>query len=285
MQNKLFSVNKTLKIEGELIDLTTPRVMGILNVTPDSFFDGGRYQQNDAILKQAEKMITEGADFIDVGGYSSRPGAADISAEEETNRVVPVIALLKKEFPSIILSIDTFRASVARHAIEAGASIINDISGGQQDDAMFTTVADLQVPYILMHMRGTPQTMTQQTQYTHLVKEVADYFTQRVIQLQTLGAKDIIIDPGFGFAKNVEQNFTLLTNLDHLKILSKPILVGLSRKSMIWKTLETTPDFAQNGTTVLNTIALMKGASILRVHDVKEAKEAIRLVGKLARQT
>jgi len=285
VQNKLFSVNKTLKIEGELIDLTTPRVMGILNVTPDSFYDGGRHQQNDAILKQVEKMISEGADFIDVGGYSSRPGATDISAEEEANRVVPAITLIKKEFPSIILSIDTFRASVARHAIEAGASIINDVSGGQQDETMFAAVADLQVPYILMHMKGTPQTMTQQTQYTHLVKEVADYFTQRIIQLEALGVKDIIIDPGFGFAKNVEQNFTLLTNLDHLKILSKPVLVGLSRKSMIWKTLETTPDFAQNGTTVLNTIALMKGASILRVHDVKEAKEAIRLVGKLARQT
>lgn len=283
MQNKLFSVNKTLKVNGTLVDLTTPRVMGILNVTPDSFFDGGRYLQNEAILEQAGKMVAEGADFIDVGGYSSRPGATDISAGEETNRVVPAIQLIKKEFPSVIISVDTFRAGVARKAVEAGASMINDISGGQ-DDAMFATVAALQVPYILMHMKGTPRTMTQQTQYTNLLKEITDYSLQRIGQLHALHVKDILVDPGFGFAKNTEQNFTLLNQLNHLHILSKPLLVGLSRKSMIWKTLETTPDFAQNGTTVLNTIALMKGASILRVHDVKEAKEAIRLVGKLAPQ-
>lgn len=229
-------------------------------------------------MKQAENMLAQGADFMDVGGYSSRPGATDISIEEELSRVIPVIRNLKKEFPSAIISVDTFRSRVAQAAVGEGAELVNDISGGQLDLTMVETVASLGVPYIIMHMRGTPQTMSQLTDYDSLIKEELDYFHQKVAQLKSAGVTDIIIDPGFGFAKTVEQNFELLNQLDGLTVLEKPILVGLSRKSMIWRTLKTTPDAALNGTTVLHTLALLKGASILRVHDVREAKEVIALV-------
>jgi dihydropteroate synthase len=281
VQSKLFSSNKTLNVQGKLIDLSTPKVMGILNVTPDSFYEDSRVTEPLAILKQVEKMITEGADFIDVGGYSSRPNAADVSEEEELHRILPVIQSICKEFPNTIISIDTFRSEVAKQAVMNGASMINDISAGELDAKMMDAVAALQVPYIAMHMRGTPQTMTQLTTYENLIKDITDCFHKKIHQLHHLGVKDIIIDPGFGFAKTVDQNFELLSHLDYLQILGKPMLVGLSRKSMIWRTLNTTPDHALNGTTALHTIALLKGASILRVHDVKEAVETIKLVQKL----
>jgi dihydropteroate synthase len=282
VQSKLFSTNKTLNVQGKLIDLSVPKVMGIVNVTPDSFYEGSRFADPLAILKQVEKMATEGADFIDVGGYSSRPGATDISEEEELQRVLPVVQSIRKKFPDLIVSIDTFRAEVAKQAVMMGAGMINDISAGELDSKMFETVAALNVPYIAMHMRGTPQTMTQHSTYENLVKDVTDYFHKKMDQLLRLKVKDIIIDPGFGFAKTVNHNFELLNHLDYLQILGKPILVGLSRKSMIWRTLNTTPEQALNGTTALHTIALLKGASILRVHDVKEAVEAVRLVGALS---
>ncbi len=277
MQSKIFSVNKTLNAGGRLIDLSRPKVMGILNVTPDSFYDGKKFNDEKAILTQVEVMLKEGADFIDVGGYSTRPSAEEVSVEEELRRVLPAIGAIAKNFPAAIISIDTFRAHVAQASVEAGAVMINDVSGGELDEKMFSTVASLGVPYVLMHMRGTPQTMTQQTDYDNLIKEIIDYFHTKIFQLHAKGVKDIIIDPGFGFAKTVEQNFEVLSKLDQFQILNKPILVGLSRKSMIWKTLKVGAEEALNGTTTLNTIALMKSASILRVHDVREAKEAIDL--------
>lgn len=281
MQSKVFSTNKTLNVRGKLWDLSTPKVMGILNVTPDSFYDGGRYLEEKSILEQVEKMLGEGADLIDVGGYSTRPGAREISEDEELKRVIDAIRIILAAFPDAVLSADTFHASVARSAVDAGASMINDISGGELDEKMFETMAALHVPYILMHLRGTPQTMTRHTQYDNLVKDVTDYFHPKLDRLHRLGVKDILIDPGFGFAKTVEQNFELLNHLDYLQILGKPLLVGLSRKSMIWRTLETDPEGALNGSTALHTLALLKGANMLRVHDVREAVECIRLVGKL----
>lgn len=279
-QNTAFSTNKTLNIRGQILDLATPRVMGILNITPDSFYDGSRATTDIEILKLAEKMLTEGANILDVGGYSSRPGADDISADEEMTRAVHAVKLLAREFPTSILSIDTFRAEVARQAVSEGASIINDISAGELDKEMFQVVSTLQVPYIAMHMRGTPQTMKSHTDYEDLLKDVTDYFHKKVFMLEQMGVTDVVIDPGFGFAKTIEQNFTLLNQLRYLKILSRPILVGLSRKSMIWKTLEQKPDEALNGTTALHMSALLKGANILRVHDVKEAVETIQLYSK-----
>ena len=255
--------------------------MGILNITPDSFYEDSRAQIVNEILKKAEKMLSEGATFIDIGGYSSRPGASDISAEEEWSRVQPAIASIRKEFPQAIISIDTFRSGIARNAVNEGSDIVNDISAGQLDGEMFNTVAALNVPYIAMHMRGNPQTMSTLTDYENLTKEIIDYFHGIIHKLHTLKVKDIIIDPGFGFAKTVTQNFELLNNLQQLHILGKPMLVGLSRKSMIWRTLKTTPEQSLNGTTALNTIALLKGASILRVHDVKEAREVIELMNEL----
>ena len=281
MQSKVFSSNKTLNLRGGLLDLSTPRVMGVLNVTPDSFYDGGRFTDEASILKQVEKMQREGADLIDVGGYSTRPGAKEISEEAELNRVVDAIRIIMKAFPEAVLSVDTFHSAVARAATGEGATMINDISGGELDKKMFETVAALRVPFVLMHMRGTPQTMSQLTQYDNLLKDMTDYFHQKINRLHELGVTDIIIDPGFGFAKTVEQNFELLKNLNYLHILGKPILAGLSRKSTIWRTLETSPEGSLNGTTVLNTVALLNGANLLRVHDVKEAVECIRLIGHL----
>jgi dihydropteroate synthase len=281
MQSKIFSTNKTLNVGGRLVDLTVPKVMGILNVTPDSFYDGKKFLTPSERLNQVEKMVKEGADFIDVGGYSSRPGAENISVEEEMNRVSPAVDQIVKNFPNTIVSIDTFRSQVARTAIEAGALIINDISGGDLDENMLSTVASLNVAYVMMHMKGSPQTMTHLASYENLLLEITTSLQIKVEKLRLLGHKDVVIDPGFGFAKNVEQNFKLLQELDHLQVLGKPMLVGLSRKSMIWKTLKTNPENALNGTTALNTVALLKGASILRVHDVKEAKEVISLITQL----
>jgi dihydropteroate synthase len=280
MSNELFPTNKTLNCRGELIDLSQPKVMGIINVTPDSFYAGSRQIDLRSILKQAEKMLAEGATFLDVGGYSSRPGAEDVSLEEESQRVLPAIKTIANQFPKAFISVDTFRSSIAKQAVDVGACMVNDISGGELDNQMFSTIAELQVPYVLMHMRGTPQTMTQHTDYEDLIKDIMDYFHPKVYQLRLMGVKDCMVDVGFGFSKTVEQNFTLLNALDYFKMLEKPLLVGLSRKSMIWRTLKTDAEHALNGTTTLHTIALIKGASILRVHDVKEAVETIELVGK-----
>lgn len=263
---------------GRLIDFSSPKVMGIVNVTPDSFFDGGRHNTIDAALRHAEKLLEEGADVLDLGAYSSRPGAANVNPEEEVGRLLPIIDAITTRFPEAILSIDTFRADVARAGVEAGAHIINDISGGTLDEQMFATVAKLQVPYVLMHMRGTPDTMQQLTDYTDLAQEVNLFFGTQIATLRQLGVKDIILDPGFGFAKTLQQNYDLLNRLEELHIHGLPILGAISRKSMIYKKLGITPDEALNGTTVLHTLLLTKGVQILRVHDVKAAKEVIALL-------
>lgn len=277
-----FFERKTLNLRGNLVDLSRPRVMGILNVTPDSFYDGGRYFQEEAVvLRRVERMLEEGATFIDIGGYSSRPGAQSVAEDEEKRRVVVTVATIVRRFPEALLSVDTFRASVAREAVAAGARLINDITGGAGDEAMFATVGELKVPYVLMHMRGTPQTMQTLTQYEDLVVEVIDYFQRKVNALRSYSVTDIVIDPGFGFAKTIDQNYTMLSHLDAFRSLGLPLLVGLSRKSTIYKRLGVSPEEALNGTTVLNTVALMKGAAILRVHDVKEAIEAIQLTSHI----
>jgi dihydropteroate synthase len=251
--------------------------MGILNITPDSFYDGGRFTDNDAILQQVQKMLDEGASIIDVGGMSSRPGAENIPLKEELDRVLPVIELLKKNFGDILISIDTVKAEVARQAIATGASLVNDISAGTMDETMYPTVAELGVPYVLMHMQGRPENMQQKPSYEAIIEEVLDFFIAQIGQLRALGVKDIILDPGFGFGKTMEHNYTLLKKMHVFQMLNLPILAGLSRKSMIYKKLKTTPDLALNGTSVLNLVALQQGARILRVHDVKEAREVIQL--------
>ncbi len=271
----------TINCNGKLIDLDSPKVMGILNITPNSFFDGGKHANEKAILTQVEKMLQEGATFIDIGGYSSKPNAEFVSEEEELNRLIPVIQNVVKEFPEIIISVDTFRSNVAKESIENGAAIINDISAGNLDAKMMETVAKLQVPYIMMHMKGTPQTMQSLAQYENIGKEILFYFSQKIAQARSLGINDLILDPGFGFAKTLEQNFEVLKKLELFQMTELPILAGLSRKSMVYKTLETTAEFALNGTTSLNTISLLKGAKILRVHDVKEAVECIQLFNQL----
>ncbi len=270
-----------INCKGNLIDLSQPKVMGILNVTPDSFFDGGINVSDVSILKKVEQMLLEGATFIDIGGYSSKPNAVEVTATEELNRVLPAIELIVKEFPNAILSVDTFRSNVAEKAIEFGAAIINDISAGSLDDQMFEVAAKHNVPYIMMHLKGTPQTMQSLAHYEDIIKEILFYFSERVEKARSFGIHDIVIDPGFGFAKTVEQNFELLNKLELFQLMELPALVGISRKSMIYKTLNTSPEFALNGTTVLNTIALQKKAQILRVHDVKEAMECIQLVKNL----
>lgn len=267
----------TLNCNGRLIDLTQPQVMGILNVTPNSFFDGGKYEGQNAIVRQAEKMLNQGATFIDVGAYSSKPNAEYVSEEEELHRLIPIVKILVNEFPEMLLSVDTFRSSVAEKAIHAGATLINDISAGSLDAQMMTTVAKLQVPYIMMHMKGTPKTMQTLTHYDDIMKEMLLYFAEKIRQARSLGINDVVVDPGFGFAKTTEQNFEVLQKSELFKMLDVPILIGLSRKSMIYKTLNSTAQEALNGTTVLNTLALTKGANILRVHDVKEAVETIAL--------
>lgn len=268
----------TLNCKGNLIDLKNPKIMGVLNITPDSFYDGGSYKDTKAIVQQVEKMLNDGATFIDVGAYSSRPGAVHVSLTEELERIIPIVTLLVKEFPTILLSIDTFRAKVAKQCIESGAALINDISAASLDKNMMQTVADLNVPYIMMHMKGTPQNMQQNTDYTHLINDILYYFSEKINKAHSLGITDIIIDPGFGFSKTLAQNYELMQKLDVFKITEKPVLVGVSRKSMIYKLLKTDAKNALNGTTALNTIALLKDANILRVHDVKEAAECIEIV-------
>ncbi|WP_348667419.1 dihydropteroate synthase [uncultured Polaribacter sp.] len=271
----------TINCKGTLIDLTAPKVMGVLNITPDSFFDGGKYKNEADIIRQVEKMLFEGATFIDVGACSSKPGTAPVSEEEELKRIVPVINLLLKNFPEIIISIDTFRSKVAIETIGSGAAIINDISGGKIDDNMFATVANLQVPYILMHMLGTPQNMQKNPVYKDVTKEIISFFATQIHQLHELKLNDIIIDVGFGFGKTNTHNFEILKNLSLFKSLNAPILTGLSRKSMLYKTLDTSAQEALNATTSANTIALLRGANILRVHDVKEAVEAVKIVAQI----
>ena len=276
-KDTFFHKKVTLNAGGKLIDLSSPKVMGIINLTPDSFFAGSRKQDVSSILKQAEKMLAEGATFLDLGAYSSRPGAADISAQEETGRLLPAVEAIVAEYPEAVLSIDTFRARVAEAAINAGAHIINDISGGELDEAMFATVAKLQVPYILMHMKGTPQNMVQKANYENVFDEVFDYFVKKYHQLKQLGVKDVILDPGFGFAKKAEHSYELMRRLSDFHVLRLPVLVGVSRKRMIYNELGLTAEGALNGTTALNAIALTKGANILRAHDVKEAVETVKI--------
>lgn len=252
--------------------------MGILNLTPDSFYPGSRLSSADEAVRKAEKMLADGADILDIGGYSTRPGATDISLQEEQDRIIPAIEAILQHFPEAVISVDTFRADVAEASVAAGAAIINDIGGGLLDEAMFETVARLQVPYILMHMRGTPQTMTSLAKYNNLVVDVLDELQVQLAKLQQLGAKDVILDPGFGFAKTVEHNFELLRHLDDFRIFGLPVLAGLSRKSMVYKSLDIDQADALTGTIAVNTVALMKGADILRVHDVKEAKQTVILL-------
>ncbi|CAL2103630.1 Dihydropteroate synthase [Tenacibaculum sp. 190130A14a] len=271
----------TINCRGKLIELSTPKVMGILNVTPDSFFDGGKYSNEQAVLSQVEKMLNDGATFIDIGGYSSRPGAKHISESEELTRVIPIITSIVREFPEVLISIDTFRSTVANEAINAGGSIVNDISGGKMDEDMFVTIAKLQVPYIMMHMQGTPQNMQVNPMYKNIVTEVISFFAAQLQQLKELKVNDVIIDVGFGFGKTMEHNFELLSKLSFFKELELPILTGVSRKSMLYKTLDILPKEALNATTVANTVALLNGTNILRVHDVKEAVEAVKIVNRL----
>ena len=271
----------TINCNGKLISLERPKIMGILNITPDSFFDGGKYKDVASVLNQVDKMLNEGATFIDVGAYSSRPGAKEVDEDTELKRITPIVSLIINKFPDVILSIDTFRSNVAKACIENGAAIVNDISAGLHDDNMLSTVAKLNVPYIMMHMRGTPKNMQQQTDYKDILKEVLFYFSERLSAAKALGVKDIIIDPGFGFAKNLEQNFELLKQMEVMSIIEHPLLAGISRKSMIYKTLDVTADQALNGTTALHMACLQKGAKILRVHDVKEAVECTKLYEQL----
>lgn len=268
-----------INVRGNLIDLSVPRVMGIINVTPDSFFSGSRAESEGEIIGKAAKMLEEGADFLDIGGWSSRPGAGEITPEEEMKRVINAVRAVSSEFPGAIISVDTYRSEIAERAIlEYGAAIINDIAAGEADRLMFQTVARLKVPYIMMHMQGKPETMQVNPVYEDITSEIIRWFGERIARLKAMGVSDIIIDPGFGFGKNVRHNFELLNHLRDFSITGLPLLAGVSRKSMIWKTLGITPEEALNGTTVLNTVALLAGADILRVHDVKEAVQAVKLV-------
>jgi dihydropteroate synthase len=271
----------TINIRGKLLDLSIPKVMGILNVTPDSFYEDSRVSKEEDIVNQVQQMVTDGMDIVDVGGYSSRPGAKEVSLDEELSRVEPVVKIISEKFPLLPISIDTFRSKVAEKAVKVGAGIINDISAGEIDNRMFDTVADLQVPYIAMHMKGTPQNMQNNPEYDDVMVEMIKYFSEKINHLYQLNVNDIILDPGFGFGKTLEHNYEILDRFELLQNLDLPTLTGVSRKSMINKLLDTTPDQALNGTTVLNTIALTKGTNILRVHDVKEAKQAILLTQKI----
>lgn len=271
----------TINCKGNLIDVNIPKIMGVLNLTPDSFYDGGKYKNQSEIIAKVAKMLAQGATFIDLGAYSSKPGAQHVSEAEELNRITPIVALLSKEFPEILLSIDTFRSNVAKECIAQGAALINDISAGNLDPNMFDIIANYKVPYIMMHMKGTPQNMQQHTYYENLLSEVLLYFSEKIEAAHNKKIIDIIIDPGFGFSKTTAQNYELMENLSLLKNSDKPLLVGISRKSMIYKVLKTNAENALNGTTVLNTIALLKGANILRVHDVEEAVECVKIIEEL----
>lgn len=275
-------MDKMLNIKGNLVSLDTPVVMGILNVTPDSFYAASRQRGEADIERRIETILSEGGAWIDVGGYSSRPDAEDVSPEEEKRRLEPALRLLRDRYPEVPVSLDTFRAEVARWGVEEyGVALINDISGGELDEAMFRTVAGLRVPYLLMHMRGTPRTMQRHTDYADLMEEVMLYFARKVRELRLLGVNDIILDPGFGFSKTLEQNYRLMSHLEEFAVFELPLLVGVSRKSMIYRLLDATPEESLNGTTVLNTFALLHGADILRVHDVRQAVEAVRIVRQL----
>lgn len=277
VQDTFFLKKKSINCDGKIVNLDEPLVMGILNATPDSFFDGGKHTDEKNIIAFVKQQLADGAAIIDVGGYSSKPEAAEVSEKEELNRVIPVIRLLKQEFKDIVLSIDTFRSQVAQEAVKHGAAIINDIAAGELDNKMFDVVAELNVPYIMMHMQGTPQTMQNNPTYQNVTREVMDYFIEKTAILRQKGVNDIIIDPGFGFGKTIEHNYQLLRELNHFTIFELPMLVGVSRKSMITKALNISSKEALNGTTILNTLALTKGANILRVHDVKEANEVVKL--------
>ncbi|GGF04779.1 Dihydropteroate synthase [Chishuiella changwenlii] len=271
----------TINCNGRLIDLNEPKIMGILNTTPNSFYDGGRHQSIDLILEKVSRYLTDGADIIDIGGYSTKPGAEVVSEQEEIDRTAPIIEKIIKEYPEIIISIDTFRGNVAREAINAGASIINDVSGWELDNEMFNAIVDLNVPYILMHMQGTPQTMQDNPVYKDITLEVNEYFSTKITQLKAAKVNDIILDPGFGFAKTLEQNYELFNKMESLGFGKFPLLVGISRKSMIYNLLSSTAENALNGTSVLNMVALQKGAKILRVHDVKEANDTLKIYNTL----
>jgi len=277
-KDKPFYKKNLLNLNGDLLDISSPKVMGILNITPDSFYSGSRYNDLKTIIEKSKKMLEDGATILDIGGYSSRPGASTISVKEEYDRVIPVIKEIKKEFPFSILSIDTFRAEVAEAAVNEGATIVNDISGGEGDKNMFSVVGKLKVAYILMHMRGTPLNMNQLTEYKNLFKEITLYFQNKIEALKEQNVKDIILDTGIGFAKTIKQNLELLNNLKYFDLLGLPMLVGVSRKATIYKTLNITPDQALNGTTILNSLALTQNINLLRVHDVKEAVETIKLL-------
>jgi dihydropteroate synthase len=278
----MFLKPRYINVGGKLLDLSVPKVMGIINVTPDSFYEGSRFLREEDYLKAAIRMAEDGADILDIGGYSSRPGAENVTPEEEGGRVLKAIRLINRELPDMIISIDTFRADIAKEAVlECGAGIINDISGGEADTRMFNVVELLNVPYIIMHMQGTPGTMQKKPVYDDVVADILRWFGERIARLQSMGVKDLIIDPGIGFGKTISHNFELIRRLGDFSIAGLPILVGVSRKSMIWKTLEINPEESLNGTTVLNTAALLNGADILRVHDVKEALQAVKLVEKL----
>jgi dihydropteroate synthase len=284
MDNKdtYFSSKRTINCSGRLIDLSVPAVMGIINITPDSFYSGSRSQNEDEIVKNTEKHLSEGATFIDVGAYSSKPGAENITEKEEKERLDTALKIIRKKFNDTIISIDTFRSAIAKWAHkEYGINIINDISAGNMDQNMFSTVAELNMPYIMMHMQGTPQNMQKQPEYSNIINDIISFFSVKVRQLKVLGVNDIIIDPGFGFGKTTDHNYHLINKLDAFCVFGLPLLAGVSRKSMVYKFLGNTPEEALNGTTVLNTIAILKGASILRVHDVKEAVEAVKIVQKM----
>lgn len=280
-KDTFFSNKYNMNCEGKLIDLSTPKIMGVLNVTPDSFFDGGQNNSISTALKQVEKMMNEGATFIDVGGYSSRPNASDVSIEDEIRRTSPIIESIKQQFPSALISIDTFRSEVATEAINSGACIVNDISAGKLDDKMFEFIAEVKKPYIVMHMRGNPQNMQSKASYSNVANEVIKELSETTRTLAIKGVNDVIIDPGFGFSKTLNQNYMLLDNLESLQTLDRPILIGVSRKSMIYNLLKNKPENALNGTTAINTIALLKGANILRVHDVKEAFEITQIINAM----
>ncbi|OSZ79234.1 dihydropteroate synthase [Chitinophagaceae bacterium IBVUCB1] len=277
-KNTVLPVQTTLQSKGRLLDISTPVIMGILNATPDSFYNKGRESDADSILRNAERMLSEGAAILDVGGASTKPGSGIIAPDEELRRVLPVLEALHRRFPDAWLSVDTYHSRVAKEAVAAGASIINDVSSGSIDSDMIATVAKLQVPYIAMHMQGTPATMQQNPQYNNVTQDILNYLRTTIDTCEAAGIKDIIIDPGFGFGKTLEHNYELLRNMHTLRMLGKPILAGISRKGMVWKALGTTPDEALNGTTALHMIALQQGANILRVHDVKEATEVVTLL-------
>ncbi len=283
-KNTVLPVETTLQSRGRLLDISTPVVMGILNATPDSFYNQGRDSDADSILRNAERMLKDGAAILDVGGASTKPGSAIIAPDEELSRVIPVIEALHKHFPEAWLSVDTYHSKVALEAVNAGAAIINDVSSGSIDGNMIATVAQLQVPYIAMHMQGTPATMQQNPQYSNVTPDILNYLRQIVDQCEAAGIKDIIIDPGFGFGKTLEHNYELLRNMHTLRMLGKPVLAGISRKGMVWKALGTTPEEALNGTTALHMVALQQGANIIRAHDVKEAMEVIKLYSWLTNQ-